>query len=371
MKFLLRIIEEDTEQEIRNIELQTAGGSQEIAKDLTTEPKDTIDDWVERLRAYIERETMILCAQKRRMARLAILEAFSKLKNKFKEEIRQRIHDKMNTQSDESDKVIHDMLYQAVVLLLEPTAVIHMRKSDIKRVEKQYDSVIRAYHKATGSPIKMLTSRHYLKEPHYGRLVITNKDSSIFIDSDLRNIVDRVADVIFSQHVSIHPFLTQKPTADFAQEALKYRGLQIMPRSPRMTQNRLETLLNEMSSRDPRNNPPVFHLVGEKKEPEEEKRVFTPELSPKRKVRLGTELGLGSIRRISTTTGSVPKYAYHQIDQHDSESESRSDVYNFEAPSSTDVLIITSSVSFTSSRAHTICLEQPLIAASRGTAKNY
>lgn len=110
-----------------------------------------------------------------------------------------------------------------------------------------------------------MTSRHPLKDHYYGRIVISDKLSTMFVDMNLFTSVDKVADEVFTHYAAYQD--KSGTSKNWGMEALKQRGLHIMPRGSHIGLLQLDMILSTMRG-DPRTQVPVFQIKDEMKKQE-------------------------------------------------------------------------------------------------------
>ncbi|KAF6213685.1 hypothetical protein GE061_011407 [Apolygus lucorum] len=333
----IQIIEDEANKEINMMSIQTADSSEISSKQIANEPKELIDEWVEKVRAYTERGTMIQAARLRRIAKLRVLEAFGNIREVIKEEARERIKEKMMGDSDECDELIGRMLYQGLIRLMESTVLVHTTRIDIKKVEKHYAWVSKKYQEETNVKLKLVTSKHPLKSSYYGRIVLSDKKSTVFVDVNLHKNVDKIADTVFTHEAAVHG--KYKNPLHLEIKNLRAHGFKIMPRGNNITNARLDILISTMHG-DPRTQMPNICLIEESKKQlvdTQEPVGVTLSKTNKRKVTIPyiTPAPAGGGGPTEPVMSVIPaKYMFRQAGQEETSTDELSrgtrDLYNLE-----------------------------------------
>uniref|UniRef100_A0A0K8S770 Uncharacterized protein n=2 Tax=Lygus hesperus TaxID=30085 RepID=A0A0K8S770_LYGHE len=177
------------------------------------------------------------------------------------------------------------MLYQGLMRLMESTVLVHSTRADIKKIERHYSWVISKYQAETNVKLKLVTSKHPLKSSYYGRIVLSDKKSTVFVDVNLHKNVDKIADEVFTQEAAVHG--KYKNPLHLEVKHLRAYGFKIMPRGKNITSARLDILLSTMHG-DPRTQIPTICLKEESRkqlqEPSEQMAMTPTHARNRRKV---------------------------------------------------------------------------------------
>lgn len=107
-------------------------------------------------------------------------EVLDSIFEKTKAELKQ-----ISSKKEEYKPVLHSLVLESLLKLLEPSAIIKVRETDVEIIESLVDDVAKEYEEKTGKPIKIELSSSYLNKDIAGGVIVSNGNGRIEVDNTL------------------------------------------------------------------------------------------------------------------------------------------------------------------------------------------
>ncbi|SCU96346.1 LAMI_0F06238g1_1 [Lachancea mirantina] len=81
--------------------------------------------------------------------------------------------------------VLHKVILESMLKLLEPAVIVRVREQDVKAVESIKDAVIKEYKEKTGQDVEIAVSSEHLAKDTAGGAIVSDKSGKIEVDNTL------------------------------------------------------------------------------------------------------------------------------------------------------------------------------------------
>jgi len=186
---MIAFIEQEAQEKAAEIDAKAAEEFAIEKDNLVNQQKQKIQQFYHKKEKQIELQRKIQYSNLQNQSRIAILKAREDLIQKMKEEVMQELQT-ISKDNAKYQKLLVNLIGQAMFQLIEPTVIIKCKQSDADLVHKAIPEAVAAYKSAIKKDIKVEVDSTFLRPDIAGGVEIYNSDRKIKVINTLEARLD-------------------------------------------------------------------------------------------------------------------------------------------------------------------------------------